>query len=445
MSLPRVLIFGQPFNDIYGGGITLTNIFKGWDKDRIAVAATGHLMYGVTTDVCDNNYQLGIEEFRWIFPFSLLQRKFRSGKLSFGLEEEPGNKQHKFGLRYILVNHFFYPVLEWLGLFHCISRIKMSSRFKTWLSQFSPEIIYFQVSTRDSLLFAETLIDYLKVPSAIHVMDDWPSTISGRGLLKQYWRKKIDREFKHLLSKTDLCLSISDAMSEEYLRRYNRVFKPFHNPIDIDRFTGIKRETATNDKILRVLYLGRIGVANKKSIHSFSKVVSELKTEQYKITLDIFTSDTDNRFIKKKSGLRNIKINPAVKYEEVPSLLKQFDLLLLPLDFTKDGLRYARYSIPTKASEYMISGTPVLVYAPGETAISKFISSNECGCCVTEQNKNKLETELQNIINDKEYSNKLSNNAFELAKRLFDATRVRSEFQNSLKEISKKDKLVISS
>ena len=83
MSLPRVLIFGQPFNDKYGGGITVTNLFKGWDRERIAVAATGHLMYGVTTDVCDNNYQLGIEEFRWIFPFSLLQRKFKSGRLSF--------------------------------------------------------------------------------------------------------------------------------------------------------------------------------------------------------------------------------------------------------------------------------------------------------------------------------------------------------------------------
>jgi glycosyltransferase involved in cell wall biosynthesis len=439
MSLPRVLIFGQPFNDKYGGGITVTNLFKGWDKDRIAVAATGHLMYGVTTDVCDNYYQLGIEEFRWIFPFSLLQRKFRSGKLSFDSNKEPGNKQNKFGLRYFLVNHIFYPVLEWSGLFHCISKIKMSSRFKTWLTQFSPEILYFQVSTRDSLLFAETLIDSLRIPSAIHVMDDWPSTISRRGLFREYWRKKIDREFRHLLSKTDLCLSISHAMSEEYLRRYNKAFKPFHNPIEIDRFIGIKRETATNDKILRVLYLGRIGVANKKSIHSFSKVISDLKTDQFIITLDIFTSDTDNRFIKKISGLKNIKINPAVHYEEVPSLLKEFDLLLLPLDFTKDGLRYARYSIPTKASEYMISGTPVLVYAPGETAISKFISSNECGYCVNEQNKNKLEIELQHIINDKENREKLRNTAFKLAKRLFDATRVRSEFQNSLKEISKMD------
>lgn len=76
MSLPKVLIFGQPFNNTHGGGITLSNLFKGWEKDKIAVAATGHLMYNVTTDVCDIYYQLGNKEFKWRFPFNLIQRNF---------------------------------------------------------------------------------------------------------------------------------------------------------------------------------------------------------------------------------------------------------------------------------------------------------------------------------------------------------------------------------
>jgi hypothetical protein len=40
MYFPKVLIFGQPFNNKHGGGITLSNLFSGWDKDKIAVAAT---------------------------------------------------------------------------------------------------------------------------------------------------------------------------------------------------------------------------------------------------------------------------------------------------------------------------------------------------------------------------------------------------------------------
>jgi hypothetical protein len=41
MPLPKVLIIGQPFNNDTGGGITLSNLFSGWDKDKIAVYIEG--------------------------------------------------------------------------------------------------------------------------------------------------------------------------------------------------------------------------------------------------------------------------------------------------------------------------------------------------------------------------------------------------------------------
>ena len=34
MNFPKVLILNQPFNNVSGGGITLSNLFKGWEKDH---------------------------------------------------------------------------------------------------------------------------------------------------------------------------------------------------------------------------------------------------------------------------------------------------------------------------------------------------------------------------------------------------------------------------
>ncbi len=87
-NYPRILIFGPPFNNYTGGGITLSNLFKGWPKDRIAVAATGHVLQSVSTDVCDTYYLLGKEEQKWIFPFNYLQRTFPSGLMSFSKKED---------------------------------------------------------------------------------------------------------------------------------------------------------------------------------------------------------------------------------------------------------------------------------------------------------------------------------------------------------------------
>ena len=94
-NFPKILIFGQPFNNYSGGGITLTNLFKGWPKDRIAVASTGHVLYKFSTDICDTYYRLGIEEQRWIFPFNLVQRPFPSGLLPVEKRDESTQTPYK--------------------------------------------------------------------------------------------------------------------------------------------------------------------------------------------------------------------------------------------------------------------------------------------------------------------------------------------------------------
>ena len=50
-NYPRILIIGPPFNNFTGGGITLSNLFKGWPKDRIAVASKDLVLSHITADV----------------------------------------------------------------------------------------------------------------------------------------------------------------------------------------------------------------------------------------------------------------------------------------------------------------------------------------------------------------------------------------------------------
>lgn len=432
LEYPKVLIFGQPFNNFSGGGITLTNLFREWPKEKIAVTYLGHGLVSVTTDVCDTYYQLGEKEHYWKFPFSMIQKKFRSGLKEIENREESSTGLSKKGLRYFIVNKIFYPTLEWLGLFHCVSRIELSKEFKTWLSEFKPDILYVQVATRETLLFAGNLIDYLKIPSAIHNMDDWPSTISRKGLLRNYWKKKIDLEFKSLLDRMDLFLSISEAMSSEYMKRYGKEFKPFHNPIDTKKFSELGKKGFAKDNVLRILYLGRIGMANKESLYFFSKAVSDWTREDLTIRLDIFTPDIDSPDSKLIRNLNNVRLLLPVDYQEVPVLLANSDLLLLPLDFNQTGLSYAQYSIPTKASEYMMSGTPIIVFAPPETAISKFCAENDCAYCLTNPGMNEIWRAIDFIIENEHFRKKWTKNAVELASKLFEATLVRENFQTML-------------
>ena len=96
--------------------------------------------------------------------------------------------------------------------------------------------------------------------------------------------------------------------------------------------------------------------------------------------------------------------------------------------------------MPTKASEYMISGTPILVYSAEETAVSKFFNRNECGCCVTKQGSKEIIKAIKLLIDNEEFRIKISKNAVLLAKEKFDAKNVRKEFQTLLINLRNKEK-----
>jgi glycosyltransferase involved in cell wall biosynthesis len=430
-NYPRILIYGSPFNNFSGGGITQSNLFKGWPEDKIAVTATGHVLQGLATDVCDTYYLLGNNEERWIFPFNLLQRSFPSGLMSF--DNQPSDKpeiRQKLSFRKILVDKLFYPFLQWFGLIHFLSKISFSKEFIDWLNIYKPEILYIQVATREDIQFAIKLHDYLGIPSAIHNMDDWPSTISNKGVFKKYLHNKIDKEFRQLLKRMDLCLSISNAMTSEYLKRYNREFKPFHNPIDTKVWQPYcKNDFSLPEDHVRILYSGRIGVGITESLIEVTNVIKEINSSWGNIKLYIQSPSSDPEVRNRLQKFDCIVINPVAEYSQLPEIFSQVDLLLIANDFDKEGIDYLKFSMPTKVSEYMISGTPILIYASGDSAVSKFFAENECGCCVTEQDPEKLNKALKLLTENKEYRKTISKNAVKIALELFDADKVRNDFQ----------------
>lgn len=440
MSLPKILIFGQPFNNFSGGGITLTNLFRGWEKNKIAVTYKGHGLLNVTTDVCNTYYQLGREEHKWIFPLNMIQRKFSSGLKSF--EDTEKTERTEFnsiqkGLRYRLVNNFFYPTLKWLGIFHFATRLVFSERFRSWLHEYSPEIIYIQVAARDEINFAIELIKYLNVPASIHMMDDWPSTISTTGLFKKYWSSKIDKEFKSLLDLARLHLSISDAMAIEYESRYKKRFLTFHNPINAESWLKHTKTEFTIDKQnIRILYSGRIGDNGiAESLIEVAEAIDALNESTYKITLHIQTPSKMKHILDRLGRYKCVVFNPFVEYRLLPEVFAQSDILLLANDFSLNGIRYLKYSMPTKASEYMISGTPILVYTPPQAAVSEFFRLNECGYCLTTQGRYEIIAAIRNLIEDEQLRIKISRNAVSLARERFEAVKVSTEFQKLLSNL----------
>lgn len=430
---PRILVFGQPFDDFSGGGITLSNLFKGWPIDKIASLWAPWDDSYYTNDVCKIHYKIGREERKWRFPFYLYKRPFPpSGSEGMPDKQNYSLTKHSDGIKNKITGGIINPTLSWLGMYYNSSTISFSPNLKRWLNDFRPELLYFQVSTYEGIRFAHQLIEYLKIPSVIHMMDDWPSTISNHGLLKNYWQNRIDRKFRILLNRVNLALSISDSMSEEYNRRYHKEFIPFHNPVDLSLFKSKQAKKVLNNEVIKVLYIGRIGTANANSIIQIANIVSRKNETTKHLEFYIYSKDFGLPQIKRLGSFEGVYIYPPVPHEKVPDLYPMFDILLLPLDFTAAGLKFAKLSIPTKATEYMLTGIPILVFAPEVTAVSRFFRQNNCGHCLTKNSPEAILDSLERLTTDIEYRDQLGQNAVKIALQNFDAEKVRLRFRETL-------------
>lgn len=431
MSLPKVLILGQPFDDFTGGGITLSNLFSGWRKEDLSVACIPHMLERVNKS-CENYYQLGEKEHKWVFPFNLVQRKFSSGPLKQRpVNDYPGSVQ-KNKTRASLVDHLFYPFLIHTGLIHSLSKIKPSREFYQWVDHFKPEILYIQVSARKDFSFCETVYGYLKIPMVIHIMDDWPSTISNKGLFKKYWFRKIDSEFRSLLDKASLLLTISDQMSEEYNKRYQNKFIAFHNPVDISRWKEFQKTSSKLQTPPSFLYAGRIGIGIDSSLISIAKAIQNINDElKMGIKFIVQTKETANWFM----DFDCVQHKNFVAYADVPKALSSADFLVLPYDFSEESELYIKYSMPTKAPEYMVSGIPILIFAPVNTALVRFAKMHDVAMIVTENNLTDLSNAIKELILNETKRITISENARKVAEENFDSAKIKMEFEHAINEI----------
>jgi hypothetical protein len=187
----KILIYGQPFSNGSGSGITLTNLFKGWPKENIALAFVSWGCVNISSDICNTYYQIGKDEHKWKFPFNFVKQAFPTSGLIISTNSGGAStKLSNAGIKHFLSDRIFNPLINWLGINHCNSRIILSNELKNWLTEFKPDVLYIQVSTLEGIIFASQLIDFLKIPSAIHMMDDWPSTISHVWAVKKNLENK---------------------------------------------------------------------------------------------------------------------------------------------------------------------------------------------------------------------------------------------------------------
>ena len=85
--------------------------------------------------------------------------------------------------------------------------------------------------------------------------------------------------------------------------------------------------------------------------------------------------------------------------------------------------------MPTKAPEYMITGTPIIILAPEETAIVKNAIKYDWAKVITQNNINQVSDSIKQLIENEELRYKYARNAISIAEKNYNSIVVTNEFK----------------
>jgi glycosyltransferase involved in cell wall biosynthesis len=428
---PRTLIIGNTFNNQTGGGITMSNLFRDWPKENLALASTANIRLSADFSLCNNYYQLGYNGKLHPFPLNIILPKIKCGPVKDLIPDASINKQQLSGGKYKGIYQILLRVLVVAGIYNFLYNLKITDEFRKWVSDFDPEVVYSQLASLEMIRFVNDVQDLIGRRIAIHIMDDWPAAINKPSILFHHWKRIFETEFSKLIKRSSVLMSIGEAMSEEYYKRYDRKFVPFHNPIDIDRWLPYSRTSWSLQERFTVLYAGRIGLGMKHSIIDIARVVNLLSRRHENLVFEIQTPDITELDEEVQFNDHIVWVKPLT-YSELPKKFSGADLLVLPIDFDERSIRFLKYSFQTKISEYMISGTPVLVYAPAETATMKYASRHGWAYVISERSDALLESAIVDLMSDANLRKKLGETGKQLAISREDSKLVREKFRDCL-------------
>jgi glycosyltransferase involved in cell wall biosynthesis len=435
MKYPKVLVVGETFRFNGGGGITMINLFKDWPSQNVGVI-TDRI---AETDPGSNYlyYQLGADELTFPFPFSLILKNAPSGPCfphrGNGNSSIPIKRHRNFpGIKRFIFHSFNY-ILEITGFYTFFNKIKLSETLKEWIINFNPEIIYIQPFHHRIMRFGNLLYRKLKIPYAIHIMDDSVSFINKSIVFKKQWQNLIEIDFESLIHNASVRMCISAAMTHEYQRRYSEKFIHFRNPIEADVWIPFQKKSYDVDHdCLKIIYTGRLYPPTYDTLIDLCLTVDRLNKSKKNVILDIYTHDKNVLFYQTTGELKGVHIKPPVSQHDIPEVISEYDIFFLCLDFDIKAKKYSQYSISTRTSEGMISSVPILMYGPEVSAQYKYLCNTNSGYLVGERNTFILEDAILRLWHDNELRELLARNARMTALKDNYAPEVREKFREAL-------------
>lgn len=410
-SLPRVLVAGgPPFNSTVGAGVTLSGLFGGWPRDRLADAYEGDL----TPDpaIAGRFYPLTPRHVtgrnKWTRQARLL------GDVVTGRADSS-----------VLIG-------------------RVSPALHEFVREFRPEAIFLELSSLSAIDIVLALATHYRIPYAVHVPDDWmPSwpryafrSAKARPAVEVLnWRLR--RRLRPLMAGARAHFAISDSLGATLSSRYGVPFRTAYNAVDPAGWPDVPPRDPPPGVPVRVVYSGSVfSYGQSESLADVARAVSRLHGEGVPVRLDVYTQHHEDAAVRASLAPgAAVGLYPLVPREALGENLRDADVLLLPVNFDAMTHQFIRYSMPGKMAEYLMAGRALLAYGPPDVEQTRFVQAHDCAYLVPRRDPRALEAALRLLATDAALRAGLGARARRTGLDVFDLREVRAAFESAMVDL----------
>jgi glycosyltransferase involved in cell wall biosynthesis len=223
-------------------------------------------------------------------------------------------------------------------------------------------------------------------------------------------------------------------MQKEYLQRYGVKSKVIHNPCLLYNLEELDKEDRVfNNREINIVYAGAIYSAHYDAFRNLIAAMQQLKRNDVK--LHLYTAQPESELIRNGISGPMVVYHPHINQSEVPKVLRQANILFLPLAFDSPIPEVIKTSAPGKIGEYLSVGKSILVHAPHDSFVSWYFKENRCGIVVDRNDAKILSQEINKLISNAEVQIELGRQARLMAKKDFSIEKMQSNFLGLLQLI----------
>ncbi len=201
-------------------------------------------------------------------------------------------------------------------------------------------------------------------------------------------RETAQRVMDSLMARSERVFTVSPASAEDLTAAYHRPCKFLPIPVP----EGLRRAAQPKDADFKkagqsmvIHHAGTVHHLYGDAMAQFIRIMSELaERKNREITIEFWGSiqmedleKTLDMKLRKQTGNLNVKICGPVSAEQLIVEQKRADFVLLVNSFSKSLKPQLRYSFSSKTIEYMLSGTPILLYGPSYSAVVGYLKAHQ--------------------------------------------------------------------